>query len=249
MRLFYIKSNVEKFLNNNKSFYEGALKEVAKDIKGESFAAMERYYGESFAAYKIYIMPTMPISYGDDNYRAFGPTMNWPEGRVSAMVMSGSRPVNRRNALRQYNEYGFNNPEVTKFLTVHEMGHSFVNPNVKMYEKKIQEYSNLFTDKLKVALENSYVGSWYTCVIEHLVRLGEIRTRIAIGDFAGADRIRNIHTKKFHFILLPYLESKITQYEQNRPIYPDFRSFLPSLFSIFETLTPQQIDELLIKGI
>jgi hypothetical protein len=35
---------------------------------------MEKFYGEQFYRYAMYIMPLMPITYGEDNYRAFGPT-------------------------------------------------------------------------------------------------------------------------------------------------------------------------------
>lgn len=242
LRSFYTKAEVGNFLLKNRSDYEKALHEVAKDINEKTFSAMERYYGETFASYSIYLMPTMPIPFGPDNYRAFGPMMDWPKGRVSAMFISSSVPMPHG---KKFKGVGFDNPSVTKFLTVHEMGHSFMNRHVEPYKDKIEKKGDLFTPTLQKVLEPSYIGSWYTCVIEHLVRLGEIRTAVAMGNMKEAERLRIMHTDQLHFILLPLLEHKILEYETNRSHYPDINSFLPELLSVFDSLNPIQIDNLL----
>ncbi|PPL04790.1 DUF4932 domain-containing protein [Parapedobacter indicus] len=245
LRSFYQMARVGDFLHSHWQFYQGALREVVKDMNTKAFDAMERYYGESFADYRIYLMPTMPIPYGPDNYRAFGPTLHWPQGRISAMVMSSSVPLAPGKSPDSYTHYGFDNPTVTRFLTIHEIGHSFVNPHVEAFQTTINKDTVLFTPKLRKVMEGSYVGCWYTCVIEHLVRLGEIRTAMAMGNRAEADRLRKMHTEEFHFVLLPLLEQKIAEYETQREQYPDFNNFLPQLLKVFHDLTPEQVDSLL----
>jgi len=235
---------VGKYLYDNKAFYEGALDEVQKYVRVKAFPFMEKYYGEKFYQYSLYIMPLMPITPGEDNYRAFGPTMHLPMGRVSAMVFSSSRMLSLKSSLKNYAKFGFDNPEVTHFLTVHEIGHSFVNPHVLPMQAELDHDTALFTSSLKKALESSYISNWQICVVEHLVRLGEIRIALAMKDTAEANRLRNLHIKSFGFVLLPLLEKKMEVYEANRDRYPNFNSFLPEIFLVFHSLTPKDVDNL-----
>jgi len=248
LRSFYRFAQVGEFLHEHQSFYEGALREARKDINVNIFPYMEKYYGEKFYKYIIYIMPLMPITYGDDNYRAFGPTIHFPQGRVSTMVFSSSRMLPLKSSLKEYKKYGFDNPEVTRFLTVHEIGHSFVNPHVMPLQKAMEQDTALFTPALRRIMEPNYIENWQVCVIEHLVRLGEIRVAIAMHNKPEAARLRNLHTKQFKFILLPILEQKMEYYELNRDKYPDFQSFLPEIFKIFHSLKTEEIDALVSKS-
>ena len=249
LRSFYRFAHVGEFFQQHRSFYEGALREARKDINVNIFPYMEKYYGEKFYKYTIYIMPLMPITYGDDNYRAFGPTIHLPQGRVSTMVFSSSRMLSLKPSLKDYKKYGFDNPEVTHLLTVHEIGHSFVNPHVMALQKEIEHDTALFTPALRRVMEPNYIESWWVCVVEHLVRLGEIRVALAMHNKPEATRLRNLHIKQFGFILLPLLEQKIEYYEANRDKYPDFQSFLPEIFSLFHSLKPEQIDDLVNQSV
>ncbi|MEP7373977.1 MAG: DUF4932 domain-containing protein [Chitinophagaceae bacterium] len=244
LRFFYRLAHVGEFLQRHRSFYEGALREARKDINANIFPYMEKYYGEKFDKYAIYIMPLMPITYGDDNYRAFGPTVHVPQGRISTMVFSSSRMLPLKQLLKEYKKYGFDNPEVTHLLTVHEIGHSFVNPHVFPLQKEIEQDTALFTPALRLVMEPNYIQNWQVCVIEHLVRLGEIRVALAMHNKSEAMRLRNLHIKQFRFILLPLLEQKMEYYEANRDKYHDFESFLPGIFKFFHSLKPEQIDAL-----
>ena len=55
--------------------------------------------------------------------------------------------------------------------------------------------------------EQAY-DDWYTCVIEHIVRLGEIRISYALNDSVQADKLREYYVNEKKFIYLPYLEEK-----------------------------------------
>ena len=244
---FYSQANVGSFLKRNAFFYKGALSEARKHINPKAIPFMEKWYGQQFAAYELYLMPGMPITPGDDNYRAFGPTLTSPKGNVSVMVFSSSIQLPLMKSLKEYKRFGFDNAEVTRFLTVHEIGHSFVNPVVKPMRAGIEHDTALFTSSLKTALESSYIDSWENCLIEHLVRLGEIRIAVAMGDTTEAMRLRKMHVNQFKFGLLPLLEKTITEYEKQRATYPDFKSFLPEIFKTLHRLTPADVDGMVLN--
>jgi hypothetical protein len=245
---FYRQAQVGLFLKRNAFFYKGALAEARKHINPKAIPYMEKWYGEQFAGYELYLMPGMPITPGDDNYRAFGPTLISPKGKVSVMVFSSSVQLPLLGSLKEYKHFGFDNADVTRFLTVHEIGHSFVNPVVKPMVDEIQHDTALFTSSLAKALEPSYIESWENCLIEHLVRLGEIRVAAAMGDEKEAMRLRKLHINGFKFALLPLLEKVIIGFENNRKKYPDFKSFLPEIFKALHNLKPSDVDEMLLSS-
>jgi hypothetical protein len=185
----------------------------------------------------------MPITPGNDNYRAFGPMLISPKGEVSAMVFSSSVELPLQNSLKDYKHFGFDNADVIRFLTVHEIGHSFVNPVMKPMKADIEHDTSLFSPTFAKVLAPSYIDGWENCIIEHLVRLGEIRIAIAMGDTIEATRLRKLHISEFKFALLPLLEKKIVEYENNRSKYPTFNSFLPEIFDMLHNLKPEDVDK------
>lgn len=246
---FYRQAHVGSFLKRNHFFYKGAIAEARKHINSAAIPYMEKWYGQQFAGYELYLMPGMPITPGDDNYRAFGPMLTSPKGKVSAMVFSSSVQLPLLHSLKEYKQFGFDNAEVTRFLTVHELGHSFVNPDVTSLLPELLKDTSLFTPALAKALELSYIDRWKTCLIEHLVRLGEIRIARSMGDDQEEQRVRTLHVTQFKFILLPLLEKKITEYENNRTLYPTFKSFLPEIVNLFHELKPTDIDRILSENL
>ncbi|QCR24536.1 DUF4932 domain-containing protein [Pontibacter sp. SGAir0037] len=168
LRKFYIQANVGKFLKKNVSFYNGVLQEAQKDIRIDAFPYMEKWYGREFPHYMLYLAPAMPITTGDDNYRGYGPSIASAEGKIPAMVISSSKMLPLQTNLSAYKKFGFDNPDVTRFLSSHEIGHTFVNPLVEKYASKIKADLILFTPELQEILSPHYITDWYVCVIEHL---------------------------------------------------------------------------------
>jgi hypothetical protein len=148
-----------------------------------------------------------------------------------------------QSKLSAYDEFGFDNPKITRMLTKHEMGHSFINPLLEKYQPKLEADSALYTAELKEVLSPHYINDWYVCVIEHLVRLGEIRSAVIIKNSKEAERLRNIHIGEYKCVLLPLLESKIQQYENSRNKHSNFESYLPELVAYLHGLTPEIINE------
>lgn len=247
LRSFYNYANVGSFLKANKTFYKGAVREIAKDMNADQYDYMEKWYGQVFPQYKLYISPSMPITPGEGNYRGFGPNIISPEGKMPSMVVSSSKMLVLQQRLTAYRQFGFDNREITTFITGHEIGHTFINPLLDRFKDKIQADSALYTKELSALLEDNNIRGWYVCVIEHLVRLGEIRTALAMKNPKEAERLRRIHIGEYKCILLPLLESRILKYEQNRATYPTFESYLPVLLNDLHSLTPSDINDQVIK--
>ncbi|MFD0749182.1 DUF4932 domain-containing protein [Mucilaginibacter calamicampi] len=243
LRSFYQMAKVGAFIQENTFFYQGALREVEKDIDAASFPALEKWYGKTFPAYQIYLAPGMPIPKGEDNYRAFAPSIMSAKGVIPAMVMSSDQMLPLEASLSSYKGFGFDNPGVTHFLTRHEMGHSFVNPLIEAYTAQLRSDSVLFTPELREILAPHYIHDWYVCVIEHMVRLGEIRTAISMTNLQEAERLRRMHIYDEKCVLIPLLENEIKKYDENRRRYPSFESYLPVLIAYLNSLTPAVIND------
>lgn len=247
LRKFYTTAAVADFFKANNQFYKGALNEAIKDINKSSFGYMEKWFGQKFLEYQLYISPGMPITPGEDSYRGFGPQILSSKGKIPSMIVSSSKMLPLHKNLLQYRKFGFDNQPVTKFIFSHEILHSFVNPLLDKYASQIKADSLLYTKNLKELLSPHYIGDWNVCVIEHLVRLGEIRVAVSMNDSAEAERLRKIHIGEYNCVLIPLLEQKIKEYEGDRTSYPTFESYLPGLIFYLHTLTPQIIDDQVVK--
>ncbi|AZA84342.1 hypothetical protein C1637_05740 [Chryseobacterium lactis] len=242
LRSFYTHADIGSFIKKNNAFYKGALTETAKDITPDSYQYMEKWYGQIFPGYMLYISPAMPITPGKDNYRGFGPNILSADGKIPSMVVSSSKMLPLQQNLASYRHFGFDNPKVTSFISGHEIGHTFVNPLLDIFKDQIQADSALYTHELAALVEKNNIRGWYVCLIEHLVRLGEIRVALAMKNPQEAERLRRIHIGEFKCVLIPMLEIKIAEYERNRIKYPTFESYLPKLLSYISSLTPEEIN-------
>jgi hypothetical protein len=247
LRSFYLMAKVGDYLKINAYFYKNALQEVKKDINIPAFSFMEQWYGKSFPEYQLSISPAMPITKGEDNYRGFGPLLESPKGKIPAMVISPSRMLDLQPDLNAYQAFGYDNPDITRFLTSHEIGHAFVNPELEAYTDQIKAHEQLYTPELEKLLKPKSINNWHVCVIEHLVRLAEIRVAVLMKDPAQADYLRKLHIGEYGCVLLPLLEDKIKEYEQDRKLYPGFKQYLPVLVAYLHSLSLELINEQVSK--
>lgn len=241
LRRFYSKADVGEFLKTNSHFYQGALKEVARYVHPSGIPAIEKWYGQTFPNYELYISPAMPITPGDDSYRGYGAQILSPAGKIPSMVISSSKMLKPLDSLSQYREYGFDNRDVTQFIAYHEIAHSFVNPGLEKYADELISDSALYIKEWKEKMAPYGIADWYICVTEHLVRLGEIRIALSMGNVQEAQRLRKLHVEEQYFLLLPLLEKKIVDFEADRIKYPTFEHYLPQLVSYIRSLTPEQV--------
>lgn len=226
---FYIQANVETFLIKQDTYYQKAIEDVKKNLPPSGFiATLEMYYGKQNKAYILNPAPVLFPGFG------FGKRIVTDDGLV---VFNTFGPFPSSFESNSEFHYHFDNADKIRDLSVHEFGHSFVNPITELTENKelIEQYAYLF-DPLKEHMGKQGYRTWWICVTEHLVRLGEIRIAMAMQDHETADKLRNDYTVHRHFIYLPHLEAKITEYENNRDKYPTFSDFFPLLLNAFSEI-------------
>lgn len=241
LRAFYIERHLQKFFEGNSAFLTGAVKEVRKNIPPSYIAKMEKYYGEKMVSYKYYLNPFDVVPYDTVFWHGNGPAIKTKDGFIANMISSAYLPLTKKPSIKDYTEFGFNHPASINTIVTHEFGHSFVNPVLEKYESKIGRSSNFMSDALITKMGQAGYGNWLTCVIEHVVRLGEIRIATGNGDLKRADSLRQLYINVYSFVLIPDFEKKITEYESNRTRYKRFEDFVPQLIGVLDTISVEQV--------
>lgn len=217
---FYKIAKVDNFINMHQKHYNKALSDVKLNLPNKNFIeTMEEYYGQEKLCYNLIPSPVLFPEIG------LGLRISTPKGLIVNNVFGAFLDSNSSEGY----SYGFDSHSKIRDLSVHEFGHSFVNPITELSENRelIAKYSYLFTPIQSYMSDQAY-RTWWICVTEHIVRLGEIRIALALNDSLTAVKIRNDNIDK-NFIYLPYLEKNILSYENNRKKYKSFEEYLPIL--------------------
>lgn len=225
---FYIDTKMAEFFNENESYLESVNLEVSKNLPDENFVrAMEDYYRKENESYTLIPIPTLYHTMG------FGKRIN---ADIGYKVFNVFGPLIVTKDSLDFG-FGFDNAKEIDELTVHEFGHSFINPILDLSENTeiIDAYENLF-DPIKNEMKSQGYGSWRSCVAEHFVRLGEIRISYKLGDSVRAERLRDEYVNNRKFIYIPHLEQEILNYEENRNLYKSIDAFLPKLLNSFSKI-------------
>ncbi len=225
-RDFYCIANVEGFLQKYKTSYTKALKEVIKHLPSSNLIRkMESFYGIKSHSYVFYPSPVLFPTWG------FAGQIFYDEKMIVFNTFGPQRFIGRSGGKSIID---FNSKEKIQNISVHEFGHSFVNPIANKPENRelINSYNHLF-EPIKDELIKQGYTNWWICVVEHLVRLGEIRVSEALGNKTNAEMLRQNYTTNRRFIYLPLLERKIFEYENNRDKYPTYEEFFPELLNAF----------------
>ncbi|PTM03019.1 MAG: hypothetical protein DA407_14520 [Bacteroidetes bacterium] len=223
---FYVDTKMADFFNENKSYLDSVNLEVSNNLPGENFIqAMEDYYGKENDSYTLIPIPTLYHTMG------FGKRVKVDLGYKVTNVFG---PLTVTKDSLEFG-FGFNNSKEINELTVHEFGHSFINPTAELPNNVeiIDRYQDLF-EPIKNDMKKQGYVNWRTCVAEHIVRLGEIRISYVLGDSVRANRIRNDYVENRNFKYLPILEKRIDEYEKNRKKYKSIDDFLPRLLNSFK---------------
>ncbi len=219
---FYIDANVEAFIDNYEDYYHKALEDVKKNLPPDDFITiMEEYYGKGNKAYILNPSPTQYPGWG------FGSRVKVEN---ELLIINTFGALNELTGDSLEIQYDFDDSDEIRELSVHEFGHSFINPVTELDEVRaiIEEYSYLF-NPIKDHMSRIAYREWSTCVTEHIVRLGEIRIAYAMNDSISAERIRIQNVEESKFIYLPFLEKTILEYEMNRDTYSTIDDFIPKL--------------------
>lgn len=223
---FYVDADLEAYFKKHEDYFKNVNREVIKNLPSKDFInTMENYYGKKNESYTLIPSPTLYHTMG------FGKRI---KASIGYKVFNVFGPLKVTKDSLEFG-YGFDDFSEIEELSVHEFGHSFINPATETPQNQaiIDKYEYLF-EPIRKDMENQGYRSWSTCVAEHIVRLGEIRIVIAMGDTTRANRIRNDYINNRNFIYLEALEKSILKYEANRDTYKSIDSYIPELLGSFE---------------
>ncbi|TCC96976.1 DUF4932 domain-containing protein [Pedobacter hiemivivus] len=186
---FYKEVEFAKYLEENDSYYRKISGDVIKNLPPSNFLPMmEAFYQKSFNAYclvpSLNIPAGMGFGIGNKNslsiYNTFGPF---------ASPSLDSSPV----------DLGFDYPLKIQGLSIHEFGHSFVNPAIdKVPNELIISTKHLFSP-IKDAMAKQSYRSWKVCLYEHFVRAGEVILAEKLGNKLDAQKVLDDAVKRqFH---------------------------------------------------
>jgi hypothetical protein len=202
---FYRRSSFEQYYRQAHGYYQHALSGIRSVLPARgSIAAMEKFYGKHFDGYVL--MPSLTIPSG----MAFGVKLI-RGGRTVIYNIFGPYAVPLLDTTRM--QLGFDNAQHILELSVHEFGHSFVNPVVlDLPDSFFQATASLFTPLVE-AMDNQGYQTWKTCLVEHFVRAGEIIIARKTGRVREADDLLKnyVETRKFVYLpkIIPVLETAI----------------------------------------
>jgi len=215
MNRFYVATSFENYLTSHAAYYEAIKADVRRNLPKQGFLdTVEHFYQKQFNSYTL--VPSLnlltSVGYGKMNintraiFNAFGP--------FSFQTFQPGKE-----------ELGFNFPDRIRNLSVHEFGHSFVNPAIdKVPGKVIAATEYLFTPIKDEMAKMSYPG-WKICLYEHFVRAGEVIIARRLGDTTYANKMIEDNVKT-RFIYLPAIVKQLEIYDSNRALYPSYDDFV-----------------------
>lgn len=229
---FYKEAKVEKFIEDNLIYYNGAINEIRKIAKQYNIInQLEEYTNQSNAGYVISPEPLFLTG----STRGIGPSVNTDHGVYAFQFVSPSKNIDLSNStLDRMTEFGYNDKEYIRQLCTHEFAHTFINPS--FFNQEIVEFINssdsLFTNEIKKKLRGSGVGNFFAYMIEHVVRLLEIRIAEI---YVSAEEAESIRHKNKNFIYLAAMEKNLIEnFEENREKYPKYSDFIFELLKVIE---------------
>jgi hypothetical protein len=205
---FYKEVNFDLFLKESSGLYQNALDQVKAALPSVSFIdSTEAFYRKYFDHYMLIPSLTIPKGMG------FGPGLRIKGKKMVFSVFGafGYQQFNNPQAL----DMGFSDPVRLRELSVHEFGHSFVNPAVYAVADSVITAGEFLFEPVKNAMGTQGYNTWQACLIEHFVRAGEV---LIAEKYAGADaaaKLRKEYVENRKFIYLPEILSALRKYDHH----------------------------------
>ena len=229
---FYLNANVEAFIQEHEYYYEGAIKEISEIAHDIDFVGkMEEYTNQINDRYVISPEPLF-ITGG---WRGIGPNVKTDEISIAYQFISPSDKIDLSSfATDSINQFGYRDKEFIRNLCVHEFGHSFVNPS--FYNQEISDYIKVHESQLSKELEETIqqegIGSFTVYLIEHVVRLLEIRIASI---YFGNEEAQKIRDENVGFVFLAEMEKVlIEKFEKRKDHNSTYADFIPELLKVLE---------------
>lgn len=225
---FYKKIHFENYLNENKNYYEQIKSDVENNLPNSYFLpTMENFYQKEFNTYclvpSLNILTSMGFGKMNRNtktiYNAFGPF---------SFQTFDTKNIN----------LGFNYPERIQGLSVHEFGHSFVNPAIDKVPKELIDSTEYLYTPIKSAMSKLSYTSWMMCLYEHYVKAGEVIIARKLGNTKEAEKLLQDNVKA-KFIYLPTIVQELEKYDKNKSLYKSYDDFVPSIIEKLKVINKE----------
>lgn len=206
MNEFYKEIGLDNYFIETDKFYKKAIDEINSVLPKQDFiGAMEKFYNKKFDAYTLIPSLTIPKGMG------FG--INYTlDKKTHVLNVFGSLDFQEFLNTTEL-KMGFANEKKLRELSVHEFGHSFVNPEVdKLSKEKFSQTGSLF-EPLKSAMSDQGYNTWKVCIYEHFVRAGEIMIAEKLGDTEGAKRLHSEYEQERKFIYIPTILVELKKFD------------------------------------
>jgi len=192
---FFREIAFDQFLEKYHPHYTQALQEVSTHLpRGAVTNWMESYFKESFAGYKLVPSLTLPKGMGfglnngqDTIYNVFG--------ALDEQVIDDTDHLIT----------GFQNSQKLRELTIHEFGHSFVNPVVYALPDSLFKQSASLFEPIRTTINEQGYDTWEACVIEHFVRAVELVLSEHYDTPEAYQNLRKAYIQDRQFIYIPHL--------------------------------------------
>ncbi len=202
LNAFSQEINLDLYMDTYSPFYEKAKQEVLSNISDNGFVeTMEKFYKHGFSSYHLVPSLTIPKGMGfgikikDDIWSVFG--------AVDFQDFENESNLNM----------GFTNKDKLNELTIHEFGHSFVNPVVAEQPDTLFQASEHLFPALKQAMGDQGYNTWKVCLYEHFVRAGEIIIAEKTGNLDSAERLKVQYITKRNFKYIPVILDELYRYD------------------------------------
>ncbi|PLK44917.1 DUF4932 domain-containing protein [Emticicia sp. TH156] len=167
LNTFYTQIDFNQYLVDSKAFYDKAIEEVKNGLPEKDFIGMmESFYKQSFDTYNLIPSLTIPKGMG------FGVRFT-STGKTHVFNVFGARDFQTFINTQEL-KMGFADKQELLELSVHEFGHSFVNPSVDKLPEKLIIDTEPLLEPMRAAMSKQGYNTWRASLYEHFVRAGEI---------------------------------------------------------------------------
>lgn len=195
LNAFYREIAFDQFLDKYHPKYRQALQEVRTHLpRGPVTNWMESYFKKSFAGYKLVPSLTLPKGMG------FG-LNNGQDTIFNVFGALDKQIINDPDTLIM----GFQNSQKLRELTIHEFGHSFVNPVVNALPDSLFEQSATMFEPIRSVINEQGYNTWEACIIEHFVRAVELVLSEHYDTPKAYQNLRKAYIENRQFIYISHL--------------------------------------------
>ena len=207
---FYKEVKFGEFLEANQLYYDAALQEIKSQIPDNRFINhMEDYFQQTFQSYSLIPSLTIPKGMG------FGIRNN------NGNIFNVFGAVDFQDlAYKPSPKMGFENAKKIRELSIHEFGHSFINPVVaNLPVAYFTKTASLFKP-IKEAMNQQGYNTWKACLYEHFVRATELILSEKYDTKEAYEMLKSNYLEERQFIYIPHLRKILEEYRKKGLNYP-----------------------------